>query len=81
MTARSIRTGNGGRGGLAALDRAAPFAGVLAGRRVDEDDRELGEDREPEPDAVPLDLGFGLELLADRAGEDVRLAMTGQPTA
>ncbi len=52
----------------------------VAGRRVDADDRELAEVREPEPLAFAL-VERGFELLADRPGEDVRVAMAGEPTA
>ena len=80
MTARSILTGSGARGaraggffdaGLAdvlADDLADPFAGALAGRRPEADDREVWGVREPEPVAL-------------RAGEVVREAMGGEPTA
>jgi hypothetical protein len=57
------------------LDRA----GVLVGRRVDADDREVAEVREPE--LVPFALvERDFELLVDRPGEDVRVTMAGEPT-
>jgi hypothetical protein len=62
-----MRTTSGGR------------AGGLAGRRVGEDDRPDERDREPVDAVLLFERGFG--LLADRAGEDVRVAMAGEPTA